>query len=464
VSPTFRSLHNRNYRRFAAGMVVSNTGTWMQRVAQDWLVLQLTAGSGIALGITTALQFLPLLLLGMAGGVIADRYPKHRILLFSNGFMGLVGLVLGTLVLTGQVQVWHVYVLAFALGLGTALDNPTRQSFVVEMVGRADLPNAVGLNSASFNAARVVGPATAGFLIVAFGSTGWVFVLNAVSFLAVIAALLRMRTADLHPATPAPRGRGQVREGLRYVRSRPDLLVVLAVVFFTGTFGMNFQMTTALMATEVFGKGAGEYGLLGSVMAVGSLAGALVAARRAQVRLRLVVGAAVAFGLIEVAVGLMPTYETFALSLIPAGMAALTTLTAANSTMQLSVPPEMRGRVMALYLAVFFGGTPFGAPVIGWLAEAYGPRWSLLIGGAVTAVAAAVSGLVLLRVRGLVLRASVRSRPHLRVRPVPRPAVPSNCDLGRVAARPSKSGYFGSPRGTQGVACPRTAAEDVGGS
>jgi len=244
-------------------------------------------------------------------------------------------------------------------------------------------------------------------------------VLNAVSFLAVIAALLRMRTADLHPATPAPRGRGQVREGLRYVRRRPDLLVVLAVVFFTGTFGMNFQMTTALMATEVFGKGAGEYGLLGSVMAIGSLGGALVAARRVQVRLRLVVGAAVAFGLIEVAVGLMPTYETFALSLIPAGMAALTTLTAANSTMQLSVPPEIRGRVMALYLAVFFGGTPFGAPVIGWLAEAYGPRWSLLIGGAVTAVAAAVSGLVLLRVRGLVLRASVRSRPHLQVRAVP---------------------------------------------
>jgi MFS family permease len=419
VSPTFRSLRNPNYRRFATGMLVSNTGTWMQRVAQDWLVLQLTAGSGTALGITTALQFLPLLLFGMWGGVIADRYAKRRILLVSNTFMALVALTLGALVLTGQVQVWHVYVLAFALGVGSALDNPTRQSFVVEMVGRDDLPNAVGLNSASFHGARVVGPATAGFLIVALGgTTGWVFLLNAVSFLAVIVSLLRMRTGDLRPATPAPRRRGQVREGLRYVRGRPDLLVVVAVVFFTGTFGLNFQMTTALMATEVFGKGAGEYGLLGSVMAVGSLAGALLAARRARVRLRLVVGAAVAFGLIEIGAGLMPTYQTFALSLIPVGVASLTTMTAANATLQMSVPDEMRGRVMALYLAVFFGGTPFGAPLIGWLAEAYGPRWSLLIGGAVTALAAALAGLVLLRVRGLVLRASVRTRPYVALRPV----------------------------------------------
>jgi len=408
VSPTFRSLRILNYRRFAMGMFVSNTGTWMQRVAQDWLVLQLTAGSGTALGITTALQFLPLLLFSMVGGVLADRYPKRRILLVSNAFMGLVALVLGTLVLTGQVRLWHVYLLAFALGLGSALDNPTRQSFVAEMVGRDDLPNAVGLNSASFHGARVFGPATAGFLIVAFGgTTGWVFVLNAFSFLAVIGGLLRMRTADLRPATPAPRARGQVREGLRYLRSRPDLLVVVAVVFFTGTFGLNFQMTTALMATEAFGKGAGEYGLLGSVMAVGSLAGALLAARRSQVRLRLVISAAVAFGLLEIGVGLMPTYETFALGLVPVGVAALTTMTAANATLQLSVPDEMRGRVMALYLAVFFGGTPFGAPVIGWLAEAYGPRWSLLIGGGVTALAAGAAGLVLLRVRGRGVRGKV---------------------------------------------------------
>jgi MFS family permease len=392
-------------------MFVSNTGTWMQRVAQDWLVLQLTGGSGTALGITTALQFLPLLLFGMWGGVIADRYPKRRILLVSNGFMALVALLLGTLVLTGQVRVWHVYLLAFALGLGTALDNPTRQSFVVEMVGRDDLPNAVGLNSASFHGARVVGPAAAGFLIVALGgTTGWVFVLNAASFLAVIVGLLRMRTRQLRPAPRARRGGGQVREGLRYVLRRPDLMVVVAVVFFTGTFGLNFQMTTALMATEVFGKGAGEFGVLGSVMAIGSLAGALLAARRTRVRLRLVVGAAIGFGLIEVAVGLMPTYETFALSLIPAGAAALTTMTAANATMQLSVPDEIRGRVMALYLAVFFGGTPFGAPIIGWLAEAYGARWSLLIGGSVTALAATVAGLVLLRARGLTVRRSRQYR------------------------------------------------------
>jgi MFS family permease len=284
------------------------------------------------------------------------------------------------------------------------------------MVGPDDLPNAVGLGSASFNAARIVGPATAGLLIVAFGGTGWVFVVNALSFVAVVAALYRLRPHELHTVPAAPRARGQVREGLRYVRSRADLLVIVVVVFFLGTFGLNFQMTTALMATEVFGKGAAAYGLLGSIMAIGSLSGALLAARRTTIRLRLVVGAAIAFGIVEVVVGLMPTYELFALSLIPAGALALTTMTAANTTIQLSVPGPMRGRVMALYIAVLFGGTPFGAPVIGWLAEEYGPRWSLLIGGVVVSVAALVSGLVLLRARGLVVRPRMRPRPHMHVR------------------------------------------------
>jgi MFS family permease len=415
VSPTFRSLSNRNYRLYAGGMLVSHTGTWMQRVAQDWLVLQLSGGSGIALGFTTALQFLPMLLFGLLGGLIADRFPKRRVLAVTSTFMGGSALVLGTLVLTGLVEVWHVYVLAFALGLGNAVDTPTRQSFVVEMVGPKDLPNAVGLGSASFNAARILGPATAGLLIVAFGGTGWVFVLNALSFVAVVAVLAGLRSDELHTVPVVPRGRGQVREGLRYVRGRPDLLVVLAVVFVLGTFGLNFQLTTALMATEVFGKGAGEYGLLGSVMAVGSLAGALLAARRTRVRLRLVVGSAMAFGVVEVMVGLMPTFELFALSLVPAGALALTTMTAANTTLQLSVPGPMRGRVMALYIAVLFGGTPFGAPVIGWLAETYGARWSLLLGGAVVSGGALLAGVALLRVRGLVVRPRMRPRPHMHV-------------------------------------------------
>jgi MFS family permease len=414
----FRSLRVPNYRRYASGMVVSNTGTWMQRVAQDWLVLQLSGGSGTAIGITTALQFLPMPMFGLLGGVLADRYSKRRILAATNAFMGLVALVLGVLVLSGVAQVWHVYVLAFALGLGAAVDNPARQSFVVEMVGRDDLPNAVGLNSASFNAARIVGPGVAGLLIVALGGTGWVFLLNAASYLAPLIALRRMHPEDLHPAQPAARGRGQVREGLRYVRGRPDLLTVLAVVFLAGTFGMNFQITNALMATKEFGKGAGEFGLLGSIMAVGSLTGALFAARRTSVRLRLVVGAAIVFGLAEVVVGLMPTYPLYALALVPTGMAALTCMTAANATMQTSVAPAMRGRVMALYMAVFFGGTPLGAPVIGWVAQAYGPRWSLLVGGTVTALGSLAAAAVLARRGHLTVRPHLRPRPHVHVEPL----------------------------------------------
>ena len=403
MSPTFRSLRIRNYRLYAAGGLVSNTGTWMQRVAQDWLVLELTDGNGVALGITTGLQFLPMLLAGPYGGMLADRYSKRRLLVLTQAFMGAVAVVLGTLVVTGAVEVWHVYVLAALLGLGTAVDNPARQSFVNEMVGVDDLPNAVGLNSASFNLGRILGPATAGLLIVAVG-TGWVFLLNALSFVAVIVALSRMRASELSPAPRAARGPGQILEGIRYVRGRPDLLMVMVIVFFVGTFGLNFQMTTALMATEVFDKGAGEFGLLGSIMAVGSLSGALLAARRGRPRLRLLVLAAVAFGAAEVAAGLMPTYPLFAVSLVPAGLTALTFITSANATIQLGTDPVMRGRVLALYMAVFFGGTPLGAPLIGAIAETFGARWSLVVGGVVSATAAVVAGLVLARRQGIQVR------------------------------------------------------------
>jgi MFS family permease len=418
VNPIFRSLRIPNYRRYAAGMFVSNTGTWMQRVAQDWLVLTLSNGSGAAVGITTALQFLPMLLFGLWGGVLADRYSKRRILALTNSFMGLVALTLGALVLSGAAQVWHVYVLAFALGLGAALDTPARQAFVVELVGREDLPNAVGLNSASFNGARILGPGLAGLLIVALGGTGWVFVLNAGTYLAPLAALRSLDTSALHPTQLAARARGQVREGLRYVQGRPDLVAILLTVFVIGTFGMNFQLTNALMATEEFGKGAREYGLLGSIMAVGSLAGALLGARRVRVRLRLVIGGAVGFGLVEICTGLMPSYPSYALALLPAGMLALTVMTSANALIQLSVDPAMRGRVMALYVVVFFGGTPIGAPLIGWLAEVTGPRWSLLAGGAVTALGCLAVAAWYVRASRVTVRPHLRPRPHVHVEPV----------------------------------------------
>lgn len=403
MSPTFSALRVRNYRLFLAGGVISNVGTWMQRIAQDWLVLQLTS-SGAALGITTGLQFLPMLLFGLLGGVVADRYPKRRVIALANAFMGLTAGLLAVLVLTGVAQVWHVYVIAFLLGLGAAIENPTRQSFVVEMVGRDDLANAVGLNSASFNAARIVGPSVAGMLIAAFGdSTGPVFVLNALSYIGVIVALRRMDPATLHPAPLAPRGRGQLAAGLRYVRSQRRLVLVLVVVFFVGTFGLNSQITTALMATKVFGKGASEYGLLGSVMAVGSLSGALLAARRGAPRLRLLLGAATAFGVIELVSGLMPNYGLFAVLLVATGFTQLTFITSANATMQLGVDPLMRGRVMALYMVIFFGGTPLGAPVVGWVGETLGPRWTLILGGGISAATAALAGLYVLweRRRGL---------------------------------------------------------------
>jgi MFS family permease len=403
MSPTFQSLRIRNYRLYATGGVVSNVGTWMQRVAQDWLVLQLSGHSGVALGITTGLQFLPMLLLAPFAGTLADRYSKRKILIVTQASMATVGATLGLLDIAGVVQVWQVWALALLLGVAAACDAPARQSFVIEMVGRDDLPNAVGLNSASFNLGRVIGPALAGVLIVLIG-TGPVFLINAASFGAVIFALTRMRSSELMPMPRAPGGRGQVLEGIRYVRARPDLQLVMVIVFFVGTFGLNFQMTSALMATAVFHKGAGAYGLLGSVVAIGSLSGALLAARRGKPRLRLIVFAAVAFGVVEIAAGLMPSYYWFMATLIPLGLCQMTLLNSANATMQLAVDPVMRGRVMALYMAVLMGGTPIGAPLIGALAEAFGARWSLIAGGLISAGAAIVAGSMLARRQGLVLR------------------------------------------------------------
>ena len=416
MSPTFQALSNRNYRLYAAGGVVSNTGTWMQRVAQDWLVLQLTANSGTALGITTGLQFLPMLLLSPYAGLVADRFPKRRLLQVTQLMMAGPALVLGILAVTGVAQPWHVYVLAFVFGVGTAFDAPARQSFVSEMVEPELLTNAVGLNSASFNAARIVGPALAGVLIAAFGSgaeaTGWVIILNGLSYGSVIYALQRMRPEDLDSAELAARGKGMIREGLRYVRSRPDLLLVLAIVFFAGTFGLNFQMTSALMATDVYGKGAAEYGILGTTMAVGSLTGALLAARRGRPRYRLVVLAALAFGTVEILAGLAPSYLTFVLWTPVLGLTALTMITAANATVQLGSDPMMRGRVMSLYMMIFMGGTPVGAPIVGWIGETFGARWTLIGGGLGTILGVLLAAAIFSRSQGM-LDPEVNDRRYL---------------------------------------------------
>ena len=378
-SATFASLRVHNYRLYAAGGLISNSGTWMGRVAQDWLVLtELTDHSASALGIATGLQFAPFLLLAPWSGMIADRFPKRRILLATQSTLLATALLLGALTVTGAVQLWQVYALALIQGLALAVDNPARQAFVSEMVGPGLLANAVALNSASFHAGRMIGPGVAGLLIAAYG-TGVAMLANAASFPLLIVALLVMRARELQPA-PLARGRGQIREGLAYVRGRPDLQVVMVLVFVLGTFGLNFQITTALMATRAFGKGPTEFGLLGSVMAIGSLSAALLSARRARPRLRVLLLALAGFTVASGLAALAPTYEWFAVALVPCGLAALTAMTTANALVQLSVDPSVRGRVMALYMAIFMGGTPIGAPLIGRLGDWAGPRWTIGVG------------------------------------------------------------------------------------
>ncbi|MEU6610849.1 MFS transporter [Streptomyces shenzhenensis] len=420
-SSMFSSLSIRNYRLFFLGQVVSNTGTWMQRIAQDWLVLSLT-GSSTAVGVTTALQFLPMLLFGLYGGVLVDRLPKRPALLVTQTSMAVTGLALAALTLTGHVQVWHVYLAAFAVGLATVVDNPARQSFVSEMVGPDQLQNAVSLNSANFQSARLVGPAVAGVLITGVG-TGWAFLFNGLSFVAPIAGLLLMRGRELHVVEPTPRGKGQLREGLRYVAGRPELTWPIVLVGFIGTFGFNFPVWLSAYADDVFHAGAGAYSLFNTLMAVGSVAGALLAARRGTARLRILIAAAVAFGTLETVAALAPSYWLFALLMVPIGIFGLTVNVTANTAVQMATDPAMRGRVMALFMMVFMGGAPLGAPVVGWITDAYGPRAGFAIGGVVSAVAAAAIGLILARIGGLRLSVGWRhGHPHVRfVRREPEP-------------------------------------------
>ena len=423
MSPTFASLSVRNYRIYATGAFISNIGTWMGRVAQDWLVLtELTHHSSTALGIVTGLQFLPFLLLAPWAGMIADRYPKRAILAITQTSLALSSLVLGLLAVTGTAELWMVYAIALFTGVATAVDNPARQTFVSEMVPRERLANAVSLNSASFNAGRLIGPGVAGLTIAAFG-TGWTLLLNTTTFVAVLLALVAMRRSELRPAPMLERGSGAIREGVRYVRTRPDIQLVMLLVFVLGTFGMNFQITTALMATKEFGKGPEEYGLLGSIMAIGSLTAALLSARRARPRLRVLLVALLGFVVSSAFAALAPSYLLFALALVPVGLSALTALTTANAMVQLSVAPAMRGRVMALYMAIFMGGTPLGAPLIGWIGEVWGPRWTIGIGTVAVGLVLVAVSFWLTRRENVQVTYESQRRPRIRIRTVPQPAV-----------------------------------------
>ena len=413
----FRALRVRNFRRFASANLVSLSGTWMQRIGQDWLVLQLSGDSGVALGMITALQFGPALLLSMYGGVLADRYAKRRMLLVTQALMGVLALLLGVLVASDQVALWHVFVLAGGLGAVAAVDAPVRLAFVPEMVGPGLLANAVGLNSTIFNGARLVGPALAGLLIGAFsGNTAPAFFVNAASFAFTIAALAGMRASELQPSPPVTRGKGQLRAGLAYTWAHPDLVLAMALAFVVGTFGFNYQVTIALMSREAFDLGAEAFGLLSTCFAVGSLTGALLSTRRSvRPRQSFLVIAVVVFGLLSMVAGLMPTYLSFALLLVPTGAAALVFSVANNSFVQLGVDPQMRGRVMALYVMCFMGGTPVGAPLIGLISEHLGAPWGLIIGGAVCVVAGGGAAAWLARGRRVRLEARL-GPPRLRLR------------------------------------------------
>jgi MFS family permease len=375
------SLRVRNYRLFASGQVVSLTGTWMQVVAQDWLVLELSGNSATALALVVTLQFAPILVLGLYAGVLADRFDKRVLLAAVQSAMAVIALVMGLLVISGTVALWHVYVLAVFLGVTNSLDTPVRQAFVSEMVGPELLPNAVALNSAAFNSARIVGPA-AGGLVIAWLGVGPAFLLNAVSYLAVLAGLARMDPDALLRGERAVRARGQVREGLRYVAGRPDLVMAMVLMGVVGSVGMNFHVTLPLLARTEFDVGPEHFGLLWTAFAGGALAGALVGTRRrGRPPATALLGFAAVFGALECAVAFAPTFTVAAALLVPTGTFLIAHNTAANARVQLGADPLLRGRVMALYIVMFFGGTTFGSLIVGGISEAYGVRAGLAFGG-----------------------------------------------------------------------------------
>lgn len=385
----WRAFRHRNFRILYPANALSNIGTWAQRVAQDWLVLELTDNNGAALGLVTAVQFAPVLLFSLHGGKMADRVNKRKLLIWTNAIAGLASLVIGVLVITKVIELWHVFVGAAVLGISTAIDAPIRQAFTSEIVGHSDVANAVSLNSANFNAGRLVGPALSGFLIAHF-STGPSFIINATTYLFVIAALVAMREKDffIHKKEETL---GTIREGIRYAMARPDLYVVLALVFFAATFGLNFQIFNALMATKEFGKGPASYGLLGTFIAVGSLTGALLSARLERFRnTRYIIKLGIIFSFSVIVLSIAPSYLWYALWLPVCGITALTMLISANSYVQTHSDPAVRGRVMGIYLLIFMGGTPFGSLLIGWMTETIGVRETIAACGGISLLAAVI--------------------------------------------------------------------------
>ena len=389
VDRTFRSLHIRNYRLYFIGQSISMSGTWMQSVAQAWLVLKLSGG-GVALGIVTALQFLPILLAGPWGGVIADRVDKRRLVTITQSVSGVLALALGVLTMTGVVQLWMVYLLAFLLGLVSLADMPARQAFLMEMVGPQDVANAVSLNSVLTNAARIVGPAVAGVLIATIG-IGPCFLANAASYVPVVMAFVAMDPGELRPSPRLERGKGQLRAGLRYVWSRPELRTPLLLMAVVGTLAYNFSVVLPLMVRFVFHAGPGEFGALYSVMGAGAVAGGLVVAARSRATRPLLVGSAIALGAALVGAALSPSLGVEIAVMLPIGVASTAFIATSNSLLQLASSDQMRGRVMALFMMVFLGTTPIGGPLTGWLAERFGPREALLVGAIATLVAGAIA-------------------------------------------------------------------------
>jgi MFS family permease len=408
MSAMFRSLGVHNYRVWFIGALVSNIGAWMQSTAQNWVVLtELTDADATAVGITMALQFgPPLLLVGLTGWV-ADRFDRRRLIMVTQLVMMALAIALGVLLLTGMMTLPLMYCFALALGVVTAFDNPARQAFVSDLVARENASNAVALNAASFNTARLIGPAVAGVMIVLVG-TGWVFLVNSATFLAMLVTLALIRPAELVPRVRSA-GPSRLADGARYVAGRPDLMVTFAMVFLIGAFGMNFPIFASTMALE-FGQGADGFGLLSSILAIGSLAGALLAARRDRARMRVVIFAVGGFGIVSIASAFAPLYWLYGLSLVLVGFTVVTTLTTANGYVQTTTDPALRGRVMALYLAILMGGTPIGAPIVGWVATEYGPRAAILVGAAAGLLACVIGSVWLLATGRLHRRDSQRFR------------------------------------------------------
>jgi MFS family permease len=392
ISPdgNWRALRHRNFRILYAAGVLTNIGTWAQRIAQDWLVLELTNNNGTYLGIVTALQFLPVMLLSMQGGVLADKVDKRKALIITNLGSGITALILGALVVAKVATIDHVYVLAILLGIFSAIDGPIRQSFNVEVVGQADLTNAMGLNSANFHFGRLVGPAMSGFLIAAFG-TGPSFLINGISFVVVTFSFLAVRTSELHIEEKS-KSDGTLKEAFKYLKKRPDLQVIMITVFFASNFGLNMQIFNALMATKEFHKGAASYGFLGTLVGLGTLTGALIAARKDRTKnTNFVPLAAVNFGVWITALSVAPTYTIYALILPITGISAITTMISANTFVQANSDVAIRGRIMGIYMFIFMGGTPIGSPLIGYCSEQLGIRWTMAGCGVITLTAAILS-------------------------------------------------------------------------